>query len=112
MQNGNSSAFNSVVGVTEAAECFPYRFEQYGVIHLIVPQAYIVQNVRYRKNDMIMFDRQDFFLKSFYPFYLFIRLTFRAVSVATTVIAVIYRTAIIANLFVPAQRCRAAPDNI
>jgi len=64
------------------------------------------------KNDMVMLYRQCLSLQLLNPFYLLVQLAFRAMPVAATVVAVPGSAAIVANFFMPAQRSRAAPDDI
>jgi hypothetical protein len=66
-------------------------------------QTHYIQLMRNRKYDMKMFYRKGSLHKVVNPEYLFGSLAFGAVSVATAIVAITYRGAIVTHFFVPAK---------
>ena len=86
----------------------PYRSKKHVVIHTWVMQANGIELVRQGEYDMIMPYGQGALHQVIDPECLFDCLTFRTVSVATTVVTVANSGATIAQFFVTAQESRAA----
>ena len=112
VQHANSTAFNTIMCICKAMECPPNCRKQQIVIHALVEQANRIQYMWYCENNMIMLYRKCFVSQFFNPYGLLGRQTFRAVTVATTVVAIANLVTAITTLFVPAKCQSTALQNV
>src|SRR5450759_938922 len=113
VQHANGTALYPIMAVAKSLQHAPCTLKHSTVKALAVEQAYRVQRFRNGKHHVKVFHIQGIVHPVFCPKRLFVRLAFRAMPVATTVVTDAFPSATITSIFVATQcRCPAFLQSI